>query len=113
MIIQRTLRRISRAEEVSVRQRDSGVVMRMSGGWRPIRRRSAAGGIARAIATAGVWSPVPSRSIAGQPRTCAGVGAPKVAWNQVRTAGQKASSVTTQTYGEPRAAQYAPVGCSA
>src|SRR5690606_12253321 len=38
-----TSARVSRACEVSMRNSDSGVVMRMSGGWEARRRRSAAG----------------------------------------------------------------------
>ena len=38
-----TPRRVSRTEEVSIRYSDSGVVIRMSGGFRPNRARSACG----------------------------------------------------------------------
>ena len=38
-----TPRSVSRAAEVSIRYSDSGVVIRMSGGWRTRLRRSSAG----------------------------------------------------------------------
>ncbi len=61
-----TPRRVSRAEEVSIRYRDSGVVIRMSGGWRRSSRRSAAGVSPVRMPTVGSRKPIPSRSAASR-----------------------------------------------
>ena len=61
----RTLRSVSRADDVSIRYRDSGVVINTSGGRRIIRCRSRAGVSPLRIATVGAWgSGVSSRSAA-------------------------------------------------
>jgi hypothetical protein len=47
---------MARAREVRTRKRDSGVVMRMSGGWRAMRARSEAGVSPVRRATSGRWN---------------------------------------------------------
>ncbi len=59
-----TLASVSRARDVSIRNSDSGVVMRMSGGWRTSWRRSLAGVSPVRMPTVGVWTSVPDRSAA-------------------------------------------------
>src|ERR671935_85060 len=86
-ITHRTLRRSSRACEVSIRKSDSGVVIRMSGGRLAIARRSFAG--------------VSPEGIAGQPRSCTRVGSGNVPSNQDRTAGENGSRLTAPPYREP------------
>ena len=54
--------RIARAWEVRIRNSDSGVVIRMSGGVRPMRARSEAGVSPVRIATSGTWNVSPRRS---------------------------------------------------
>ena len=61
-ITQRTQVRIWRAALVSSRKSDSGVVIRMSGGWRSIRRRSGAGVSPVRIATLMAGSRLPRSS---------------------------------------------------
>ncbi|GIV00559.1 MAG: hypothetical protein KatS3mg014_2174 [Actinomycetota bacterium] len=61
---QRTGRRISRVRLVSMRKRDSGVVMSTSGGRRAMSRRSRSGVSPVRMATVGSWSGSPSRSAA-------------------------------------------------
>ena len=61
-----TDRRRSRACEVSSRKSDSGVVIRMSAGWRRKRARSLAGVSPVRMATVGVWkgSPLAAATLA-------------------------------------------------
>ena len=54
--------RKARARELSTRNSDSGVVIRMSGGWRSIRARSSCGVSPVRIATTGAWSVSPRRA---------------------------------------------------
>ena len=53
---------MARAREVRTRKSDSGVVMRMSGGWRAMRARSAAGVSPVRRPISGRWKSMPRRS---------------------------------------------------
>ena len=61
-----TLRSVSRALDVSIRYNDSGVVMRMSGGWRTSDWRSFDDVSPVRIPTVGSWIDSPDRSAASR-----------------------------------------------